>query len=727
MKTVGLQKRGGQTSCQTARRTVVTRLEWALVAVGLVALSIPLPALGQAQAPYPTSPPPAARLRPLRFPAFAKGHLPDSLQYIVVEQHKQPVVTVTLALPAGGSYAPADKTGLADIVAEVLTKGTQTRTADQIAAQIEGAGGSISAYADNDFLRITVSALSENLPLALDILSDVVMHPTFPATEVDLAKTRALSALQAELSDPGTIARRAFSHEVYGDYPYGRNYTAATLRATTREDVVAFYDAHVKPERALLVVAGDVSPAQVQRLAQVRFATWRGAPAPVPAFPPIPARTSTEIVLVHKPGAVQSDILAGFTMITPRDPAVYPLTIMNRILGGGADSRLFRILREQKSWTYDAHSQFTRPKGMGMFMASTEVRTPVTDSALAEMLHQLDRIRNEVPADSEITAAKNYLVGHFPLTIQTPEQIAGAVASARLLGLPDDYVPRFRDRLAAVTSAQLAAADKRYLTTDKMAIVVVGDGTKILDGLKKLGTVRIVDVEGKPMAEADLTVRASSVQWATDRLAPSSYTYRVMVQGNAMGEATSAMERAAEGDRPVFRLTSGVSLGGMVSQNDTVTVDAATLAPMHIRESGSQGGQGMSMNLDYQGTHLTGHVHIPTRQGVRDATLDTTLAEGTVDQNMFTSVLTALPLANGAKWTVNAYDGSEGTVRTLTASVTGEDSVTVPAGTFACWKLELTGGQFPINFYITKAAPYFIAKYELVGPPVVFELTAKTP
>ena len=691
--------------------------------LGLTALIAASPLRAQ----YPTKPPAPTPLRPARFPAFVKGTLPDGMNMIIVEHHKQPVVTITLALPAGASYVAADKTGLDGIVSEVLTKGTASRTADQISAEIEGAGGSIEAYSDNDFLRISVSVLAENLPLAMNMLADVVMHSTFPASEVDLARTRALSALQLELSQPGAIAQRVFSHEVYGDHPYGRSATAAALRALTRDDVVSFFNAQVRPQGALLVVAGDVRAAEVHRLAATAFADWQGAPAPAPALPAIPARASTEIVLVHKAGAVQSNILAGFTMITPRDPAVYPLTIMNKILGGGTDARLFLILREQKSWTYGAYSRFTRPLGLGMFMANAEVRTPVTDSALAEMLHQLDRIRNEVPADSEIAAARNYLVGNFPLTIQTPEQIANAVASARLLGLPDDYVPRFRDRLAAVTGSQLAAADKRFLTTDKMVIVVVGDGTKILAGLKRLGSVRILDVEGKPVAEADLTAAPTAVAWAPDRLAPASFTYRVMVQGNAMGQATSATERASEGDRQVLRLTSTMNLGGMVSQMDTVTVDAASLAALHLREGGSQGGQAMAMTLDYQGTHVTGHVHVPSRQGVRDAAVDTTLAEGTLDQNVFSALLTALPLASGAHWMVNAYDGTEGVVRPLTATVVGEDSVTVPAGSFACWKMALTGGQFPINFYITKAAPYLIAKYELVGPPVVFELTAKTP
>jgi zinc protease len=696
-----------------------------VVGVLLVLSALALPAPSRAQ--YPTTPPAAAPLRPARFPAFVKGRLPNGVNLIIVEQHKQPVVTLTLATQAGASYDPADRAGLSDLVADLLTKGTQSRTADQIAAQVEGAGGSIGAYGDNDFLRITVSALAEKLPQALDVLADVVTHSTFPATEVDLSRTRALSSLQLELSEPGSIAQRVFRHEVYGDQPYGRNYTPATLRSITRDDVLAFFNAHIKPAGALLVVAGDVNPATVQRLAARALAAWRGGHTPpAPAAAP-PARPATEIVLVHKPGAVQSNILAGFGFITPRDSAVYPLTVMNKILGGGTDSRLFLILREQKSWTYGAYSRFTRPRGTGMFFANAEVRTPVTDSALAELFHQLDRMRNEAPPDSEVATAKNYLVGSFPLSIQTPEQIANAVASARLLGLPDDYVPRFRDRLAAVSAAQLAAADRRYLTTDHMVVVVVGDATKILDGVKKLGSVRIVDVEGNPLTEASLTAPPSAVQWAPDRLVPGSFAFRVLVQGNPLGQASHAIARDTSGGRQVLRLTASTNIGSFVQENDSILMDAASLAPIRIRQSGSAGGQQESIALDYDGMHVKGHVHVPQRTGVRDADVDTTLAAGTLDEVQVTPLLLALPLASRAHWALSAYAGSDGVVRSLTVSVTGDSTVTVPAGTFDCWTVEVTGGQVPMILFITKAAPYTLVRYALVGPPVAFELTERKP
>ncbi len=695
-----------------------------MVLIGLGTILAPPPATAQ----YPTSPPAPAPLRPTRFPAFVTSRLPNGVNVIIVEQHKQPVVTVTLAMQAGGSFDPADKAGLADLVAEVLTKGTEHRTADQIAAEVEGAGGSIRAYADDDFLRITVSALAEHLPHAMEVLADVVTHSTFPISELDLARTRALSTLQVELSQPGAIAQRVFRHEVYGDHPYGRSDTPASLRAITRDDMVAFFNAHIKPAGALLVVAGDARPEAVQRLAARAFASWRGGVAAAARVAPPPERTSTEIVLIHKPGAVQSNILAGFSFITARDAAVYPLTVMNRILGGGTDARLFLILREQKSWTYGAYARFSRPRGTGMFWASAEVRTSVTDSALAELLNQLVRMRNDVPADSEITAAKNYLVGSFPLSIQTPEQIADAVASARLLGLPDEYVPRFRDRLASVTGAELAAADQRYLRTDRMIVVVVADATQILDGLKQLGPVRIIDVEGRPLTEAALTAPPAAVQWAADRLAPGSYAYRVLLQGNPMGQSLQAIERDTGGSRQVLRLTQSTVIGSFVQEYDSLVMDASGLAPIRIRQhGGTADGQQQSVALDYDGMHVKGHVHVPQRAGVRDADVDTTLAAGTFDETQVLPLLSALPLASGGRWTLNAYAGGDGVVRSVALSVTGDSTITVPAGTFDCWKLEMTGGQVGMNVYITKTAPYLLVRYELIGPPVAFELTERQP
>jgi zinc protease len=688
------------------------------LAAGTAAALLALPSVAAAQ--DPTRPPAAATPQPIRLAPFVTTRLANGMDLVVVEQHEQRVVAVTLVVHAGAIYEPADKVGLSGIVAALLTRGTANRTADQISAEVQGAGGSIFAGSDNDFARVSVSSQSEHLPLALSIIADVVMHSTFPAAELELTRTRMVSALRVELSQPASIANRIFLREVYGTHPYGRSATPASLQAITHDDVVNFFTQRVKPRGALLVVAGDVNAARVRQLASEAFGAGRGAPAAAPPPPAIPARGLTEVILVRKPGAVQSYILTGFTFATPPDLAVYPLTIANKI----ADARILLILREQHGWTHDSYSNFSRWNGMGAFAANAEVGTAVTDSAVSELLRLLGRIRTDVPADSEIAAAKSFLAESFPLTIQTARQIADAVANARLLGLPDDYVVRYRERLAAVTTSQLAAAVQRYFTTDKMVIVVVGDGQALLSKLRALGhPVRIVDVEGQPLAEADLTPRPMAASWALDRIVPVTLTYRAMAQGNSIGEDTRRLARATESGRAVFQLIGSRRWGSFVQLVDTITIDAQTLAPIRERLSGTVRGQQTFLRLDYEGTRVRGQRRVLGEQGMREANVDTTLAEGTLDDNQWEALLGGLPYAANGWWSVPVFVGAVDRIRTMSVSVAGEESVTVPAGTFDCWRLDVTGGDDPRTFYMMKEAPYVVVKWMIAGAPFVVELT----
>ena len=696
-----------------------------LVAAALLLPVCPSARLPVLQAQMPDHAPAAAALRPVRFPPFVNGRLPNGVSTIVVAQHEQPVITISLALPAGAFYQPAGKEGLANLVATLLTKGTSRRTADQLSEEIESAGGSIGASADDDFLTISVSGLSQNAEQLFDILGDVVQHANFPSSEVDLARTQALSGLQASLAQPAVVAGRIFGHEIYGDHPYGRVETPASLRSLTREDVVAFAGSRIKPVGALLVVAGDITPARAAQLAAGALGGWRGTPAPAPAAPALPTKARTEIVLVNKPGAVQSNIVAGFPFITPRDPAVYALTLANGVLGGGSDARLFMILREQKGWTYGAYSSFSRPRGIGTFTAGAEVRTPVTDSALAELIRQVNRIRDEAPADSEVANAKNYRIGRFPLQIETADDIAARVANARLLGLPDDYVVRYRERLAAVTIPQITAAAKRYFTTDRMTIVVVGDGQQILAGLKAIGPVRIVSQDGTPMTEADLSPRVSAAPVDASRIRAGTSEYRILVQGNAMGTETRTTTRVQEGGRDAWQVITNTQLATFIQQTDTTTVDAAALAPIRVRQGGTQMGQPTFVRLDYANGRVRGQTRTMNPQtGPKETAIDTTAAAGVYDDNEFAMILTALPYAAGARFNVSLFEGGKNTTTTAGVAVTGEENLTVPAGAIACWKVEVTGVDQPLTVYIAKENPA-IVRLEIQGAPIAFELTGR--
>jgi len=340
-----------------------------VVAVALCAV-VPSFRRLSAQASFPTTPPKPTRLAPLRFPPFKEATLPNGLQLVVVERHEQPVISVSLAFRAGDIYDPAGKEGLAELTAELLSKGTDTRTADQIAATIEGVGGSLSASSGSDFLTISVDALSDQAELVFDLLGDVTLHSTFPGGELELARTRALSALALQLSQPSSGAQRFFASEIYGRNPYGKSATRESYQAVTRDDAAQFARARLRPSGALLVVAGDVTDAQARELAGKVFAGWRGAAAASPALPAPPARSATDILLVHRPGSAQANIALGNPTTMPTDPIYYAGRVATQVLGGGADARLFLILREQKSWTYGDYAALHRYRGLGYWQAT---------------------------------------------------------------------------------------------------------------------------------------------------------------------------------------------------------------------------------------------------------------------------------------------------------------------------------------------------------------------
>lgn len=460
-----------------------------------------LPAAAAAQ----QTPPAPMEQRPIRFPRFAESQLPNGLRILVVENHALPVANLNLYVRSGSASDPADKLGLAQMTAALLDKGTATRTAVQIAETVEGVGGSIGAGADQDNVTASVNVLSDQLPLAFELLSDVVLRPSFPQEELETARAQQLAALRAALGNPGTLASRMFDRQLYGaDHPYGRRSTPQTVSALTRDDVVAFHRAHFVPGNALLVVSGDVTPAQAQQMAARWFGEWRGGAAPEDAFPTPPARQAAQIYFVHRPNSVQSSLFVGNVGLSPDDPDYYAAQVMNMILGLSGDSRLEEILRGRHGWTYSARSRFSRLLGGGAFSASSDVRSAVTDSALAELMVQLRRIRDEAVPQAELDRAKSFLVASFPSTMETPGQAAGLLAATRLLNLPAEHLTQYAERVGAVTAADVQRVAREYLHPDRAVVVVVGDAAQVLDRIRPIAPVSVFDVEGRPLDPATL-------------------------------------------------------------------------------------------------------------------------------------------------------------------------------------------------------------------------------
>ena len=655
-----------------------------IVAAALVSASTAA-SLG-AQGTFPTTAPAPLPVRPAQLPPFQEATLTNGVRLLVIESHRAPVVSMSLSFNAGSASDPSGKEGVADIAAGLLTKGAGSRSADEISAAIEGAGGSIGAGAGTDFLTVRADALAPSAALAFGILADAAARPTFPDKEVELARTQTLSALQLQFSQPAAIAARTFARELYGRASYARNATPASVKAITRADLVAFQQARLRPQGALLVVAGDITLAQARSLAEAAFKGWMGTPAPAPAFVAPAARTARQIVLVHRPGSVQSNILVGNTTFAPNDPTLYAATVANTVLGGGSDARLFLILRERKSWTYGAYSSLAQNKNLGFFQASAEVRNAVTDSVLGELLSQLRRVGTEPVSAAEIDAAKSALTGSFPLTIETADQVAAAVTNARLLGRPADFVQNYRTRLAAVTPMQITEAARRVVRPEQALVVVVGDGSQIYDKLVQFGPVRIVTPDGAPLTPADLKAPVAG-KLALAPLVPFRDSLVMMVQGNVFGAQVNALEKTATG----FTYTERASLGPIGSQTTIVSI-AADGSPRTVAQTGQVQGQAMKIDLAYANGRVKGSATVPSQTGPKSSTIDTTVAAGTFDDNSITALVPSLAWSPTAKFTMLVFSAGKGTSSTMTLAVTGTESVTVPAGTFQAYKAELTGG-----------------------------------
>lgn len=696
-------------------RTSLLPAPWFMVA--LVALGHPAPAVSQ-----PVEPPPPMEARSIEFPPFQEFTLDNGLQVVILSYGSQPVMSARLYAPGGSSLEPRDRAGLAGLAAEVLTRGTETRSATEISEAIEGVGGSLGASGGQDWLTVSASVLTEHAATAFELLGDVVRHATFPEEEVELARRRTLSSLQASLGQPQAIAQRHFSALVYGaEHPYGVSPTPRTVEAITRDDLLSFRDRVLQPDGALLLVAGRVDRSRMEELVRRHLGDWEPGDAVEVELPTVPTSPETRIHLIHRPGSSQSVIALGHPGVEPDHPDYFPLVVMNRILGGGSDARLFRILREEKGWTYGAYSQFTRPADRGVFRATTEVRPEVTDSTLVELLNQVERIRTEpVPAE-ELEAARNYLAGSFPLRLETAGQVAGQLASNLLLGLPLEDLTRYPEGIRSVTAEEVQRVAREHLHPDQATVVVVGDGGAILDQLEPLAPVDIYDVEGNPIERDELLAAAEAMDWDASRLEEGTRRYDIYIQGTAQGSAEYRLERDG-GDW----VSTASQTSAMGSQETRLRFSTDDLSPRGIEIRGEPGPAGMAVELSVDSGRIRGTLELPPQMG-GNRDMDQELGEGVLLPGMEEYALAVAELSEGARISIPYLNLLADEQGVLEARVRGQEEVSVPAGTFQVWRVELTGGQVPMVLYLRADAPHMLIRQEYQGQPIRLDLTSIGP
>ena len=671
-----------------------------------------------AQAQFPTTPPAPMPLGAAQFPPFVEFELANGLRVLVVSSQKQPVLSLTLALHGGGIYDPAGKSGTADLVAGLLTKGAGTRTADQIAETIERVGGSLSASAGRDFITLNAAVLIDDRELAFGLLADVVLRPTFPESEHSLLRTQTLSSLALERSQPAAIAGRAFARALYGDHPYGRRPSEESVEAITRQDLLSFQRQRLRPHQSLLVLAGAIDSTEAHRLAEQAFGLWEGEMPFNPPVRPAPQRARTEILLVHRPGSVQANILVGNTTWMPTDTRGYALALGNQILGGAADARLFQILREEKGWTYGAYSGVNRPRGLGYFSASAEVRTEVADSALVELMRQVRLMSAELVPVDEFERQKQTLIGRFPLQIEAADQVASQVANSRLLGLAVDYVQTYRTRIAATTREQVQAAARTGMRVDAALIVVVGDGLLLKAKLEAIAPVTMVDIDGNVIVEEELAAPTTvTLEIDRSRMRATSDSFNVMVQGQNFGYQVAELVRTPGG----WEYRERSMIGPIIQQETTVRMDDS-LTMRSTTQSGRFQGNELRLNVTYADGKAQGEGVTPGASGAMQPVSfrDVAIPEGAVDDNAMQALLPLFPWRAGARFTIAVFASGKGKLEMREFRVMAEEAVTVPLGTFAAFRVSYTGGEAPGTYWIESAAPHRLLKFGPAGVPLEF-------
>ena len=476
-----------------------------------------VPAGLYAQAPnWPTErPPQPLPARDVKFPPYETRTLPNGLQVVVVQHHEQPVLTLRMLIRAGAASDPAQKQGAAVLTAALLDQGTTTRTAAQIADTIDSIGGGLGTGAGTDLSYANVLVMKDSLSLGFDLLNDVVRHPAFQTEELDRQRQQAISGLRVSYEDPDYVAGLVFDRLVYGFHPYGlpNNGTPQSLQSITVDDLRAFHRAYYAPNNAILAVVGDVTPQEAFSGAERAFGNWAAhdITAHDPGAPPEPTR---RVIVVDKPDAVQTELRVGQLALPRKHPDYLAFDLTMKILGGEGANRLQRVLRSERGLTYGASAEFQALRQSGDFAADTDTRSDATAEVLRVIVEEITKLQRDRVSERELSDAQAYLTGNFPLTIETPEDIAAQVLNAIFYGLPLSDIENYRELVNAITPDDIQRVARQYLKPDRLSVVLVGNASAFVKDLAGAGFPKYEQIELPDLDLTSVTLQRRAVQGA---------------------------------------------------------------------------------------------------------------------------------------------------------------------------------------------------------------------
>ncbi len=411
----------------------------------------------------------AADIKPIRIVTE------NSMTLLIQDQPSLPIVTVNVLVKAGAVLDPDAKSGLAYMAAGMLDEGTKTRSATQLAQEIEFLGAEFSAKATNDFATATLRVLKKDADRGFTLLADILRNPAFSEKEVVRLRSELQGELQGEKDDPGTVAGKAFDEIVFKGHPYRRptNGDEKTVAKITRQDIVAFHDKFYRPNRTIVAIVGDLRESEALALVKKHFGNWEKKEATVPPFPaPEPLHKSV-LKLIDK-DLTQATVTLGHVGIDRRNPDFYAVSVMNYILGGGGfSSRLVNRIRDEQGLAYDVDSGFEANVMPGAFSVKLQTRNAAANQAIAAALAEIRRIRTDPVSDQELADAKAYLIGSFPLRLDTTGKLAGLLTVVELHSLGLSYFDDYPKAIAAVTKEDILRVAQKYINPGLYALVVV--------------------------------------------------------------------------------------------------------------------------------------------------------------------------------------------------------------------------------------------------------------
>jgi len=432
------------------------------------------------------------------FPDYAKEKLSTGLKVYVVEDDRKPTITIRLLL-RGGNILDGSKPGTSDFVGSLLNRGTKTRDAATFAEAVESLGGTLESTTGEDGLSVSISGLVKFTDPLLELFADAILNPVFDEEQFAKEKKRAISNLIAQKKNPGALAGNLLNKTLFGTHPYGQIITPESVEAITQDDLVKFHQTWFSPNNsASLVVVGDVKTSEILPKLEKAFANWK--PVPLPEWKRSRALEPLKDLTIHlldRPGSVQSNVIVALQGASRNNPDLPELNVMVSTLGGGFSGRLFQNLREKHGYTYGSSAAFGYFAEAGYFQATAETRNDVTASAIQEILNEMNRIRDEIVEMPELELQRQYNTGNYLLSLENASRVATRVQDIDFYSLPADFYKTYAKRMSSVTPEKVQKLAKKYLSTENVAIIVVGEAKEIKASLEKLGTVIVYDTDYK--------------------------------------------------------------------------------------------------------------------------------------------------------------------------------------------------------------------------------------